>query len=95
MLRILRSPEAENDLDEIWLYIAKDNPYYADKLLDEIEETSQKLAQFPNMGRNRDELHFGLQSFPVGMYLIFYMPISCGINIVRVLHGMRDIETFF
>ena len=95
MLRILKSPEAENDLDEIWLYIAKDNPYYADKLLDEIEETSQKLARFPNMGRNRDELHFGLQSFPVGMYLIFYMTISSGINIVRVLHGMRDIDTFF
>ena len=49
MLRILKSPEAENDLDEIWLYIAKDNSYYADKLLDEIEETSPKLARFPNM----------------------------------------------
>jgi len=95
MLRILKSPEAENDLDEIWLYIAQDNPYYADKLLDEIEETSRKLARFPNMGRNRDELHLGLQSFPVGMYLIFYMPISGGINIIRVLHGMRDIDTFF
>jgi len=26
MLRIFKSPEAENDLDEIWLYIAQDNP---------------------------------------------------------------------
>ena len=32
MLRILKSPEAENDLDEIWLYIAQDNPDCADKL---------------------------------------------------------------
>jgi len=95
MLKIYKSPEAENDLDEIWLYIAQDNLYYADKLLDEIEETSRKLATFPNMGRNRDELNIGLQSFPVGMYLIFYMPISGGINIVRVLHGMRDIDAFF
>ena len=95
MLKIYKSPEAENDLDEIWLYIAQDNPYYADKLIDEIEETSQKLARFPDMGKNRNELHLGLQSFPVGMYLIFFMPISGGINIVRVLHGMRDIDTFF
>ncbi|MEI6207730.1 MAG: type II toxin-antitoxin system RelE/ParE family toxin [Desulfuromonadales bacterium] len=95
MLRILKSPEAENDLDEIWLYIAQDNPGCADKLLDEIEETSRKLAQFPNMGRNRDELHFGLQSLLVGMYLIFYMPISGGVNTVRVLHGMRDTDAFF
>jgi toxin ParE1/3/4 len=95
MLRILKSPEAENDLDEIWWYIAQDNPDNADKLLDEIEETSRKLARFTNMGRNRDELHPGLQSFPVGKYLIFYMPINGGIEIVRVLHGMMDIDAFF
>ncbi len=95
MLRILKRPEAENDLEEIWLYIAQDNPDNADKLLDEIEETSQRLAQFTNMGRNRDELHPGLKSFPLGKYLIFYLPISNGLEIVRVLHGMRDIDTFF
>lgn len=95
MLKILTSPEAENDLDEIWWYIAQDNPDSADKLIDEIEETGRKLARFTNMGRNRDELNPGLKSFPVGMYLIFYMPISGGIQIVRVLHGMMDIDTFF
>lgn len=41
MLRILKSPEAENDLNEIWWYIAQDNPDNADTLLDEIEETSR------------------------------------------------------
>ncbi len=95
MLRIFKSPEAENDLDEIWLYIAQDNPDCADKLLDDIEEISLKLAQFPDMGRNRDELHLGLQSFQVGIYLIFYIPISDGITIIRVLHGMRDIDSLF
>jgi len=46
-------------------------------------------------GRKRDELHPGLKSFPVGMYLIFYLPISGGIQIVRVLHGMMDIDAYF
>ena len=95
IFRILKRPEAENDLEEIWLYIAQDNIDGADKLLDEIEKTSQKLAQFADMGRNRDELHPGLRSFPVGKYLIFYLPISGGLEIVRVLHGMRDIDTIF
>jgi toxin ParE1/3/4 len=95
MLRILKSPAAENDLNEIWWFIAQDNLDSADKLLDEIAETSSKLAQFKNMGRNRDELHRGLRSFPVGRYLIFYMPISDGIEIVRVLHGMMDIDAVF
>jgi len=94
-LRIIKHPEAENDLDEIWLYIAQDSPDNADKLLDEIEETSRKLARFTDMGRNRDDLHPGLHSFPVGKYLIFYMPINGGIEIVRVLHGMMDIDALF
>lgn len=90
MLRILKRPEAEKDLEDIWLYIASDNPDKADKFLDEIEETSHKIAQFTNLGRNRDELHQGLRSFPAGKYLIFYLPISGGIDIVRILHGTRD-----
>ena len=72
MLRILKRPEAENDIEEIWLYIAQDNPDNADRFLDEIEETSRKLLQFTNMGRNRDELYPGLKSFPVGKYIIFF-----------------------
>lgn len=34
----------------------------------------------------------GLRSFPVGKYLIFYRLIDGGLEIVRVLHGARDIE---
>ena len=95
MLRIHKSPVAENDLDEIWWYIAQDSLGNADKFIDEVEATCRKLARFTSMGRNRDELHLGLQSFPVGKYLIFYMPIQGGIEIVRVLHGMMDIDALF
>jgi toxin ParE1/3/4 len=94
-LRILKRPEAENDIEEIWLYIAQDNSDNADRFLDEIEETSRKLVQFTSKGRNRDELYPGLKSFPVGKYIIFYLPISGGLEIVRILHGMRDIDIFF
>ena len=95
MLRIIKHPTAENDLDDIWFFIDQDSPDNADKFLDEIEETCRKLARFANMGRNRDDLHPGLQSFPVGKYLIFYLPINGGIEVVRVLHGMMDIDALF
>jgi len=95
MFSILKSPAADNDLNEIWWYIAQDNPDHADKLLDEIAESSNKLAQFKKMGRSRDELHRGLRSFPVGRYVVFYLPITDGIEIVRVLHGMMDIDAIF
>lgn len=47
------------------------------------------------MGRKRDELVPNLRSFPVGNYLIFYRPINQGIEVLRVLHGARDIPSIF
>ena len=60
MPKILKRPLAEADLDEIWLYIAQDNPAAADRFLDKIEERCRTLAQFPHMGKGREELHPGL-----------------------------------
>ncbi len=94
-LRVLKRPLAEYDLDDIWWYIAQDNPEAADRLLDRIEERCRALAQFPEMGVNREELMHGLRGFPIGNYVVFYLPIEHGIDIVRVLPGMRDIDAFF
>jgi toxin ParE1/3/4 len=50
------------------------------------------LSEFPGLGRPRDELAESLRSFPVGNYVIFYLPLGDGINVIRVLHGARDIR---
>jgi len=92
MPRILKRPEAENDLDEIWLYIAQDNPQSADRFLDHINEKIEQLAVFPKMGASRDDIKEGLRVFPVGNYLIFYFPLTDGVDIVRVLHGSMEAE---
>ena len=47
------------------------------------------------MGRNRPDLAPELRSFPVDNYIIFYRPISEGIQVIRVLHGARDIPPLF
>jgi toxin ParE1/3/4 len=95
MAKVVKRPLAETDLDEIWWYIAQDNPDAADRLLDKIEESCRTLSQFPNMGLSREELHPGLRSLPVGKYIIFYIPIEGGIEVVRVLSGMMDIDALF
>ena len=95
MLRLLKRPEAESDLDEIWWYIAQDSPHNADRFLDRIQERCSTLADCPQMGTRRDELKAGLRSQPVGNYLIFYFPLEDGIDIVRVLHGSRDVDAMF
>jgi toxin ParE1/3/4 len=44
------------------------------------------------MGANRDRLGSGLRSFPVGNYLVFYRTVPDGIELVRLLHGARDLS---
>ena len=95
MPQVLKLPQAETDLDDIWWYIAQDNAEAADRFLDKIAERCQTLALFPNMGIKRDELLPSLRSLPIGKYIIFYMPIDDGIQVVRVLPAMMDIDAFF
>ncbi len=95
MPTILKRPQAEADLDDIWWYIAQDNSDAADRTLDKIEESCRTLAQFPLMGASREELLPSLRGHTVGSYMIFYLPIEDGIDIVRVLPGMRDMDALF
>lgn len=92
---ITKRPKAKSDLTEIWDYIADDSEAQADKFLDRVDSTIRTVASTPYMGRSRKELSEGLRSFPVGQYLIFYRLIANGIEIVRVLHGSRKVDTGF
>ncbi|RUL86978.1 type II toxin-antitoxin system RelE/ParE family toxin [Tautonia sociabilis] len=92
MGRIVRSAAAERDLIEIWAYIAEDNLEAADRLLDKLNDTLQTLAEHPEMGRERPVLGPGLRSFPIESFVVFYREAAGGIEIVRVLHGRRDVE---
>ena len=47
------------------------------------------------MGRSRDELSPDVRSLPFGRYVILYLPLADGIDVVRVLHSARDIEAIF
>lgn len=95
MPTIVKRPLAWSDLAEIWDYIADDNESRADAFIDLIDRKFHELASHPNMGRSRDELSEGLRSFPVGRYVIFYRPLPQGVEIIRVLHGSRDLNAIF
>ena len=93
-MRQLRvTDEARADLTENWLYVAQDNEDAANALTDRIVKTFEQLLIVPGMGRERNDIAPGLRSFPVGRYLIFYRFIDEGLEIVRVLHGARDLES--
>jgi toxin ParE1/3/4 len=87
--RHIRTARAEEDLIEIWRYIARDNPQAADRVLDAIETASVRLARNPRLGPARPDLAPALRYFPVGSYLILYRELTDGIEVVRVVHGAR------
>jgi toxin ParE1/3/4 len=95
MLELEISSEAENDLLDTWLYIAEDQPVNADRYLDKLQEKVQKLAEFPDLGRDRPELAKGLRSFPVDRYNLYYAVTETKLVLVRVLPGDRDIIAIF
>lgn len=92
------SPEAEFDLDDIWYYVATESGSIeiADRVIDSIGDRFLLLATHPHLGRSRDEdLRYGVRSFPVGKYIIFYRIENNTVLIQRVLHGSRNIEALF
>lgn len=95
MARITRRPLAAADVLEIWDYIAEVSIEQADRWVDRLDEKLGLIARQPLMGRVRDELAVDIRSFPFGRYVIFYVPIEDGIDVVRVLHGARDIDAIF
>jgi toxin ParE1/3/4 len=88
---VRRSSRAEDDLIDIWLYIAEHNPLAADRLLDRLEARWQLLATQPRSGKPREDLGAGLRAVVVGEYLSIYRLDGSSIEIVRVLHGRRNI----
>jgi toxin ParE1/3/4 len=95
-LPIILSPEADEDLIEIWSYLAQQaSDRVADRQLSEIETVCSTLETWPHSGRKRDELLAGVRSVPVHPYVVFYRIRDEAIEIVRVVHGRRDIVSIF
>lgn len=95
MARVTRRPLAAADIFDIWDHIAADSLAEADRWVDKLDEKFNLIATQPLMGRAREELFASLRSFPFGRYVIFYVSIEDGIDVVRVLHGARDIAAVF
>ncbi|MGB8397985.1 type II toxin-antitoxin system RelE/ParE family toxin [Bradyrhizobium sp.] len=87
-----KSPQAEIDLTSIWNFISNDSVKAADAFIDRIEAVFDMLAQTPLAGRTREDLAPNLRSFPVRSYVIFYVPVSDGIEVVRVMNSRQDIH---
>jgi toxin ParE1/3/4 len=89
------SEQAEQDLREIWLYVAGDSPRAADRLLRRLLAISEALTEFPQLGLARDDLMDGLRGLRADNYILFYRAREQGLHIERVLHTRLDITGFY
>lgn len=85
------SPAASDDLMEIALFIAEDNPKRALSFIEELEDTCHLLSASPGIGTARPDLGEGLRSMPHGRYLIFCRRRDAETRIERILRGSRDV----
>ncbi len=95
-LPIILSPEADQDLLDIWERLSHViSSAIADKQLREIERLCLAISDWPEYGRAREDVRKGLRSAPVGRYVVFYRPTKDAIELVRVLDGRRDVDAIF
>jgi toxin ParE1/3/4 len=99
--QIIKRRAAVADLLEHFVFIFESNEDAAERFLLSAEETFRLLVSQPQMGRkleSQNAMLAGIRIFPVKnfkKYLIFYKPLRDGIEVVRVLHGARDLRSIF
>jgi toxin ParE1/3/4 len=99
---VTQRPRARIDLLEQFVYFGEtESVELAERYFTAVDETCALLIKQPRIGGFYDsgisELA-GLRRIPVKgfeNYLIFYLPHSGGIDVIRVIHGARDIENLF
>jgi plasmid stabilization system protein ParE len=90
------TPQAANDLVEIWSYIARDSVEAANRVEEAIYEACSFLAEGPLRGHVREDLtnlplrFWTIQRYP--NYIVVYDPQSCPLEITRILQGMRNLR---
>lgn len=96
MPNIQITPAAEDDLINLWVYIARDNREAADRVYQAAEQTFSTLASMPSIGTlyppKRARLE-GIRFFPIKQfrnYIIYYRATTDGIEIIRILHAHMD-----
>ena len=95
MTQVSFTPEAYADLRAIALHIAGDNPVRALSYVDEIEARCRSIAEFPHAGPPRPEWGDGVRIAVHGYYLIVYRVRDEAVQILRIVHGARDLDALF
>ena len=86
------SPDALQDLKDIWDFIRNDSAEAADKVVDAIFTACEGLAAMPNKGHRREDFTSSdVRFWPVFSFHVIYRPQTNPLQIVGIVHGARDV----
>ena len=91
-MKVYWSRQANSDLLAIWRYIAQDNPAAATNLVRRIDDSCSELRDFPQKGGLRRGARGDVRQLVEDEYLIFYRIAANRVEVLRVLHGRRDLR---
>lgn len=96
------TPQAREDLIEIYTYIGLDNPSAAERIFDAIQTKAEMLIPHPRLGMRRSDIRPSTRMLVEGAYLILYEthPDSDEgridtVEIVRIVDGRRNLKSLF
>ena len=93
-MKVVWTNEALNHLDSIYHYIAKDNPYYAKRVIDNLTARTKQLHRFPELGRLVPEYEAeALRELIESPYRIIYYVIDKQVEILTVFHGAQQLPS--
>lgn len=88
-MKILFSPQAAQDLDEIFDHILQENPSAAVEVLDRIRERIRSLVEMPHQGRPGRVAGTRELVVPRTPFIVPYQVTGNTVEILRVYHGGR------
>ena len=101
MLNLYIRPAASEDIDEVVDYLVGEDIPAAQGFVKDLQQCFDLLTENPEIGVQREYRSAalsGMRMFPLkkfSTYLLFYLSDDQTIDVVRVLHGHRDIEQLF
>ena len=89
---MILAPKARDDLTEIYLYIARDNPDAAARFVADLSSKIEWVAATGFTGVPRDWIRPGLRALPYRERCIYFRVNDETVTILRVLHGRQDVQ---
>ncbi len=96
--RLFKHERAKQDLIDIYEYYVQRNETTARRFLEESRQAFDLILQMPGIGRRWNSPIAAMKNLRVTSisrrfndYVIFYRPVTDGIQIIAIIHGARDL----